>query len=167
MTGGSSCNNYPVTPGAFQPANAGGYDSIFTIVNPMGTALLYSTYLGGTAVDVAFVMAVDKIGNAYIIGRSYSTNFPVTPGALQATLKGSTNAIVFKFTPGDQAWPMALNFGSEPVGLTTGPLTSTLTNSGTQTLNISIVGAVGTAAADYSQTANTSVSRLAPGAAHQ
>jgi hypothetical protein len=164
ITGRSSSTNYPVTPGAFQSTMAGGYDTIFSIVNPQGTALLYSTYLGGTAVDVAFVMAVDKIGNAYIIGRSYSTNFPVTPGSLQGILKGSTNAIVFKFTPGDQAWPMALNFGSEQVGLTSAPLTTTLTNSGTTTLSISSVGILGTAATDYAQTANTCGTSLTVGA---
>jgi hypothetical protein len=163
ITGRSSSTNYPVTPGAFQSTMAGGYDTIFTIINPQGTALLYSTYLGGTAVDVAFVMAVDKIGNAYIIGRTYSTNFPVTPGSLQGILKGSTNAIVFKFTPGDQAWPMALNFGSEQVGLTSAPLTTTLTNSGTTALAISSIGIVGTGAADYAQT-NTCGASLAAGA---
>lgn len=164
ITGRSSSTNYPTTPGAFQPAMAGGYDAIYTIVNPTGTSLLYSTYLGGTAVDVAFVMAVDKFGNSYIIGRTYSTNFPVTPGVVQSVLKGSTNAIVFKFAPGDQAWPMSLNFGSEPVGATSNPLSTTLTNSGTTTLNLTSQSIVGTAAADYSITANTCGATLAPGA---
>jgi hypothetical protein len=164
ITGRSSSPNYPTTKGAFQSTMAGGYDTIYTIVNPTGTSLLYSTYLGGTAVDVAFVMAVDKFGNSYIIGRSYSTNFPVTPGVFQSTLKGSTNAIVFKFSPGDQAWPMALNFGSESVGTTSNPLSTTLTNSGTTTLNITSVSIMGTAAADYAQTANTCGTTLAAGA---
>jgi len=164
ITGRSSSTNYPVTTGAFQPANAGSYDAIYTVLNSTGTSLLYSTYLGGTAVDVAFVMAVDKVGNAYIIGRTYSTNFPVTPGVLQSTLKGSTNAIVFKFTPGVQAWPLALNFGAESVGVTSAPMTTTLTNSGTTTLNISTVSLVGTDAGDYLVTANTCASTLAVGA---
>jgi hypothetical protein len=164
ITGRSSSSNYPVTPGAFQPVNAGSYDTIFTILNPQGTGLLYSTYLGGTGVDVAFVMAVDKLGNSYIIGRSYSTNFPVTPGVIQSTLKGSTNAVVFKFTPGDQAWPMLLNFGTEAIGVTGAPLNSTLTNSGTTALSISNVGVVGTGAAAYTVTNNTCGASLAAGA---
>ncbi len=163
ITGRSSSPNYPTTPGAFQPASAGGYDAIFTIVDHTGTSLVYSTYLGGSAVDVAFVMAVDKIGNAYMIGRSYSPNFPVTPGAAQSTLKGATNAIVFKFAPGDQAWPMLLNFGSQTVGVTSSPLTTQLTNSGTSTLTITSTSIMGTGAADYTQTANTCGSALAPG----
>ena len=164
ITGRSSSTNYPVTPGAFQSTMAGGYDCIYTILNSTGTSMLYSTYLGGTAVDVAFVMAVDKLGNSYMIGRSYSTNFPVTPGVLQSTLKGSTNAIVFKFAPGDQAWPMSLNFGTESVGTTSAPQTTTLTNSGTTTLTLTSETIVGTGAADYAITANTCGTSLAVGA---
>jgi hypothetical protein len=164
ITGRSSSTNYPVTAGAFQPANAGSYDAIYTVLNPTGTSLLYSTYLGGTAVDVAFVMAVDKLGNSYMIGRTYSTNFPVTPGVFQSTLKGATNAVVFKFIPGDQAWPMALNFGSETVGITSAPLSTTLTNSGTTTLNLGSETLMGTGAASYEITANTCGSTLAVGA---
>src|SRR6202044_482671 len=117
--------------------------------------LLYSTYLGGSAVDVAFVMAVDKLGNSYMIGRTYSTNFPVTPGVFQSTLKGATNAVVFKFSPGDQAWPLALNFGSETVGVQSAPLATTLTNSGTSSLNLGTESIMGTGASSYSITANT------------
>jgi hypothetical protein len=109
-------------------------------------------------------MAVDKLGNSYMIGRTYSTNFPVTPGVFQSTLKGATNAVVFKFIPGDQAWPMALNFGSETVGITSAPLSTTLTNSGTTTLNLGSETLMGTGAASYEITANTCGSTLAVGA---
>ena len=163
ITGRSSSTNYPVTAGAFQPVNAGSYDAIYTVLSPTGS-LLYSTYLGGSAVDVAFVMAVDKLGNSYMIGRTYSTNFPVTPGAFQSTLKGTTNAIVFKFTPGVQAWPLSLNFGTEAVGQTSAPFTTTLTNSSAVTLNISTISLMGTDATDYLITANTCGSTLAVGA---
>jgi len=164
ITGRSSSTNYPVTAGAFQPTNAGSYDAIYSVLNPTGTSLLYSTYLGGSLVDVAFVMAVDKVGNSYMIGRTYSTNFPVTPGVLQSTLKGTTNAVVFKFAPGVQAWPLALNFGSVSVGTTSAPKTTTLTNSGTSTLNISTINLAGTNASDYLVTANTCGSTLTVGA---
>ena len=164
ITGRSSSTNYPVTPGAFQSTMAGGYDCIYTILNNTGTQLLYSTYIGGTLVDVAFVMAVDKNGNSYMIGRTYSTNFPVTPGVFQSTLKGSTNAIVYKFSPGNQAWPMALNFGTEAVGVTSAPLTTTLTNSGTASLSITGEAIMGTAMSDYAITTNTCGTSLAAGA---
>ncbi|HTS36329.1 MAG TPA: choice-of-anchor D domain-containing protein [Candidatus Solibacter sp.] len=163
ITGRSSSPNYPTTPGAFQRTMAGGYDTIFSILNPTGTQLIYSTYLGGNAVDVAFVMAVDSVGNSYIIGRTYSKNFPVTPGALQSTLKGSTNAIVYKFGLGDQAWPMQLNYGSVAVANTSNALTTTLTNSGTSSLALTGQSLTGTAATDYSITNNTCGASLDPG----
>jgi hypothetical protein len=165
IIGRSSSPNYPVTKGAFQNKTAGGYDTIYSIVNPTGTSLLYSTYLGGNAVDVAFVMAVDSVGNSYIIGRTYSTNFPVTPGAFQATLRGTTNAVVFKFVPGDQVWPLALNFGNQTIGVTSSALTATLTNSGPGTLSITGTPALtGADASDYAISSNTCTSSLAFGA---
>jgi hypothetical protein len=165
ITGRSSSPNYPVSQGAFQRTMAGGYDAIYTVLNATGTSLLYSTYLGGTAIDVGFVMAVDKLGNSYIIGRTNSTNFPVTPGVLQSTIRGTTtNAVVFKFAPGVQAWPLSLNFGTEAIGQTSAALTTTLTNSEAATLNISTIGLVGADAADYLITGNTCGSSLLAGA---
>jgi len=164
IIGRSSSTNYPTTAGAFQTAMAGGYDCIYSIINPTGTQLLYSTYVGGTAVDVAFVMAVDKLGNSYVIGRTYSTNFPVTPGVLQSALKGSTNAIVFKFSPGDMAWPMSLNFGAVALGSTSGQMTTTFSNSDIGPLTLTSQTLVGTAAADYTIVNNTCGTSLARGA---
>ncbi len=164
VAGRSSSTNYPTTPGAFQSAQAGNYNAIYTIVNSTGSALLYSTYLGGSAIDVAFVLAVDKNGNSYVIGRTYSTNFPVTPTAFQATLRGTTNAVVFKFAPGDQAWPLALNFGNQTIGVTSSPLTTTLTNSGTTALTTSGATFTGTNASDYAINSNTCTTSLAAGA---
>jgi hypothetical protein len=163
IIGRSSSPNYPVTKGSFQMKTAGGYDTIYTIVNPTGTGLLYSTYLGGAAVDVAFVMAVDANGNSYIIGRTYSTNFPVTPGVFQATLRGTTNAVVYKFAPGDQVWPLALNFGNQTIGVASSQITTTLTNSGPATLNITGAALSGAAAGDYNITSNTCGATLAFG----
>jgi hypothetical protein len=165
IIGRSSSVNFPVTKGAFQTKTAGGYDTIYSIISPTGTSLLYSTYLGGNAVDVAFVMAVDPAGNSYVIGRTYSTNFPVTPGAFQATLRGTTNAVVYKFVPGDQVWPLALNFGNQTIGVTSSALNATLTNSGPGTLAITATPALsGTAAGDYAISSNTCGTSLAFGA---
>jgi hypothetical protein len=164
IIGRSSSVNYPVTKGAFQTKTAGGYDSVYTIVSPTGTSLVYSTYLGGNAVDVAFVMAVDPAGNSYVIGRTYSTNFPVTPGVFQATLRGTTNAIVYKFVPGDQVWPLALNFGNQTIGVTSSALNATLTNSGPGALAITGAALSGTAADDYKINSDTCGTSLAFGA---
>lgn len=86
---------FPVTAGAFQ--RKGSYDAFVTKINPQGSALVYSTYLGGsTGVDRAWGIAVDDAGNAYVIGDTTSTNFP-TSSPIQATYGGGlSDAFVTK-----------------------------------------------------------------------
>ena len=66
-----------------------------TTLNPSGTDLLYSTYLGGGDNDQGKGIAVDTSGNAYVTGFTSSTNFPTTAGAFQTA--GFENAFVAKF----------------------------------------------------------------------
>lgn len=84
-----------MTPGAFQTALAGYQDVFATKVNSAGSALVYSTYLGGTGFDEGRGIAVDSSGNAYIAGRTESANFP-TQNALQPAYKGGEEAFVTK-----------------------------------------------------------------------
>jgi hypothetical protein len=97
LTGGAESGNFPTTTGAFQTALKSSQNAFVTKVNASGTALIYSTYLGGSGGDGGFGIAVDAAGNAYLTGGTSSTNFPTTPGAFQTTLKGSVgNAFVTK-----------------------------------------------------------------------
>src|SRR5208282_2258190 len=84
VTGQTFAANFPVTPGAFQ-TTSGGANAFVTKINPTGTALVYSTYLGGSGFDAGYAITVDSSGDAYVTGRASSTNFPVTPGAFQTT----------------------------------------------------------------------------------
>jgi hypothetical protein len=52
-----------------------------TKLNAAGTALVYSTYIGGSDEEYGYAIAVDGSGNAYVTGFTYSTNYDVTPGA--------------------------------------------------------------------------------------
>ncbi|MGH7945869.1 MAG: SBBP repeat-containing protein, partial [Opitutaceae bacterium] len=84
-------DRFPTTPGAFQPsttASPGWSDAFVTKLNPAGSALIYSTYLGGGGEDSGFGIAVDTDGNAYVAGWQDGTNFPTTPGAFQTTKPG-------------------------------------------------------------------------------
>ena len=84
VAGSTNSLDFPTTPGAFQPAYAGGlWDAFVTKLDPTGTALVYSTYLGAGDFDQAFAIAVDPGGNAYVTGRTGSTDFP-TVSAFQA-----------------------------------------------------------------------------------
>lgn len=94
IAGVTASTNFPVSVGAPQAAFAGGQDAFVTALNPAGNALLYSTYLGGTAVDRANGIAVDQTGNAYVCGATASSDFPATTGALQTVNAGGFDAFV-------------------------------------------------------------------------
>ena len=83
VTGFTTSINFPVTPGPFQTTPGGGEDAFVTKLNATGSALVYSTYLGGNSNDEGKGIAVDGVGSAYVTGFTYSTNFPTTPGAFQ------------------------------------------------------------------------------------
>src|SRR3989441_1834599 len=86
ITGATFSTNFPTTVGAFQ---GGGNDAFVTKLNPTGSALVYSTYLGGSGGDSGNGIAVDSLGNAYVATHTYSSNFPTTAGAFQTTFSGS------------------------------------------------------------------------------
>lgn len=88
---------YPTTTGAFQTNFAGGIaNSIFysgvdisiSKFSSDGSTLLYSTYLGGTSNEAPISIIADEAQNLYILGRTYSSNFPVISGAYDNTLNG-------------------------------------------------------------------------------
>jgi hypothetical protein len=122
--------DFPVTPGAFQPTNhAAANDNSNTFVcklNPAGSLLVYSTYLGGSgysnqilyATDRGNAIAVDAAGNAYVTGATFSTDFPVTPGAFQATNHAATkysNAFIAKLNPAGTALVYSTYLGGSSV----------------------------------------------------
>jgi hypothetical protein len=91
---GNTSNDFPVA-NPIQPTNHGGSDAFVTKINADGTALVYSTYLGGTSSENGQGIAVDTAGNAYVTGSTQSTDFP-TANAFQATLSGFGDAFVTK-----------------------------------------------------------------------
>ena len=95
ITGSTSSLNFPVSAGAFQPALAGYQNAFVTKLNPTGSALSYSTYLGGAGYDQALAVAVDSSDNAYVAGYTNSTDFP-TANAIQTTTGGLYDAFVSK-----------------------------------------------------------------------
>src|SRR6202521_1982121 len=102
VTGVTGSTNFP-TMNPLQPAFGGGNDDAFVAkLNPSGSALVYSTYLGGSGDDFAGGIAVDSAGNAYLEGRTTSTNFP-TMNPLQATNGGGADAFVVKLNSAGSA----------------------------------------------------------------
>ena len=91
--------DFPTTAGAFSRTSRGSYDVFVTKLNATGSALAYSTYLGGTQVDNGERIAVDAAGNAYAMGFTSSIDFPVTPGAFDTTANGGFDVFVAKINP--------------------------------------------------------------------
>jgi hypothetical protein len=79
-----------------------GNDAFVSKLTPAGNALAYSTYLGGSGDDVAYAIAVDPSGAAYVTGETSSTNFN-TVGAIQPNRAGGSDAFVAKLTPSGDA----------------------------------------------------------------
>lgn len=95
LTGSTQDTNFPTTQGAYKTtaptkANAGSSSAFISKLNSTGTALVYSTYLGGSQTDSAFAIAVDSAGEAFVGGNTTSNDFPVTAGAFQ-TVREVTN----------------------------------------------------------------------------
>lgn len=116
VVGSAFTADFPTTPGAFQPnfrpsplpANFTQPNDVFIMkLNPTGSALVYSTFLGGSGEDMGFGIAIDPDGNAYVCGMTRSTDFPVTPGAFQPVNQEAGSpfftGFVAKLNPGGSA----------------------------------------------------------------
>jgi hypothetical protein len=98
VTGWTESPDFPTTADAFQTSHAGGREDAFvTKLNATGTALIYSTYLGGSGGDRGIGIAVDGSGNAYVTGRTGSSDFPTTAGAVQTAQASAFVGFVTKF----------------------------------------------------------------------
>ncbi|MDE2060129.1 MAG: SBBP repeat-containing protein [candidate division NC10 bacterium] len=97
VTGRTKSLDFPTTPGAVNTSYNGWGDAFVTKLAPTGSALVYSTYLGGSQHDWGEAIAVDKEGHAYVTGGTKSSDFPTTPGAFSSTLKGDGDAFITKY----------------------------------------------------------------------
>ncbi|MBL8214414.1 MAG: SBBP repeat-containing protein [Bryobacterales bacterium] len=97
LTGFTSSSNFPTSSGSvFRPNYSGATDAFVVRLNASGNDMIYATYLGASGIDRAYTIAIDSANNAYLAGETFSTSFPVTSGALQQTLSGSSDAFVVK-----------------------------------------------------------------------
>jgi hypothetical protein len=106
VAGETMSTDFPVTPGALQPVRRAGLEAFVTKVNASGTALVYSTYLGGDGSDGARDIAVDAFGYAYVVGDTTpaaGVAFPTTPAAFQKLPQGASDVFVTELTPSGSA----------------------------------------------------------------
>jgi hypothetical protein len=103
VTGITYSTEFPgVGAGSLQRTNHGDGVAFVTKINPAGTAIVYSTFLGGSGGEDGGTIAVDAGGNAYVVGSTYSTDFPILH-ALQAHNAGNADAFVAKIDPSGSA----------------------------------------------------------------
>jgi Beta-propeller repeat len=97
VAGSTASSDFPTTAGAFDTTPNGDFDAFVTKLNPSGTGLVYSTYLGGgtagaaAPLDTGADIAIDASGNAYVTGDTGSTDFPTTPGAFDQSYNGPSS----------------------------------------------------------------------------
>ena len=104
LTGPTTSLDFPTTAGAFDPTHNGGFfDAFVTKLNPAGSALVYSTFLGALVSDLSSGIAIDTSGNAYVTGHTSSPSFPITVGAFDTTHNGSFDAFVTKLNAAGSA----------------------------------------------------------------
>ncbi len=100
VTGETQSDDFPTTPGAFDTSLDGYWSDAFVVkLNPAGSGLAYATFLGGSDTDIGFGIALDAMGSAYVTGRTFSGNFPATPGAFDVSFNGFCDAFVVKLNP--------------------------------------------------------------------
>jgi fibronectin type 3 domain-containing protein len=103
VTGETYSLNFPTIAGSYDLSfNGIDMDAFVFKLNPTGSSLTYSTYVGGNSDDAGNDIALDGSGNVYVAGKTWSTNFP-TVSAYSAAYHGMGDIIVFKLNPAGSA----------------------------------------------------------------
>ena len=100
ITGFTESSNFPTTPGANDTSHNTFYDVFVLKLDPTGSTLMFSTFIGGGWSEQGLDIAIDASYNVYVTGWSGSSNFPCTTGAFDNTYGGSGyDAIFLKLDP--------------------------------------------------------------------
>jgi hypothetical protein len=148
----ASTADFPVTSGVFGPAHHGGYaDAFVAKLNAAGNGLVYSSYLGGSGGnDYGWDIAVDLGGQAYVVGRTSSSDFPLTGDAVDTTLgQADVDAYVVKVNANGSALAYATYLGGDEPECTNGCAIAL-----DAAENVYVVGDTGSAANDFPTSAN-------------
>jgi hypothetical protein len=133
VTGTARSASYPATDDAYDASLDGSEDAFVTKLNVAGSALLHSTFLGGSANDSGTGLAVSPVGAVYVSGTTRSMNFPTTSGAFDADFTGLQDGFVLYYCIGDHAQP----------NITTQPLDKTIDRGQMATLSVTATSPVG------------------------
>lgn len=117
ITGFSTSTSGIASSGAYQTTNGGSYDAFLAKFSSSGT-LTWSTYLGGSGIDMGYSVSIDNAGYPYMTGRTVSSSAIATSGAFQTTFGGgSFDAFIAKFSPsGSIVWCTYYGGSGEDMG---------------------------------------------------
>jgi hypothetical protein len=166
VTGYTASTDFP-TANAIQRTKRGLTDLFVTKINADGSALAYSTYLGGrgrSSYEVGNGIAVDAAGSAFVTGYTSSVDFPKTALAFQQLLNGPQDGVVAKIASQTlvKVSTLKVGFARQTIGTTSVPKKPTLTNKGASVLTINKIYIAGPNAGDFVETNNCGIA-LAPG----
>ncbi len=96
-TGETESSDFPVTNGAYDTVIGTSYSDVFILkLSSDGSALSYSTFVGGNNDDIAYDIAIDINGNAFVVGKASSTDFPTSIGAYDDSYNRNRDCFVLK-----------------------------------------------------------------------
>ena len=99
LTGYTGSSQFPTTPNAYDTSFNGNLDVFVAKLSDAGDYLVYATLLGSTHPDYGYGIVVDRLGNTYITGSTYSSDFPTTAYAFDTSYNGGdTDAFVIKLS---------------------------------------------------------------------
>lgn len=96
IAGITNSEDFPVTQEAFQKIKKDNLDAFVVKINTTGSALIYSSYIGGSSFDTTVEIDIDESGNTYICGFTSSSDFPITKNAYQKFIKGEREIFITK-----------------------------------------------------------------------
>ncbi|UCH89635.1 MAG: SBBP repeat-containing protein [Thermoplasmata archaeon] len=97
VSGWTFCEDFPTTPGAYDTDHNGLKDVFFLKMDPTGSYLKYSTFIGGAIDDKSSAMVLDSERNPYITGFTHSKDFPYTNGSNDTSMGGNCDGFILKF----------------------------------------------------------------------
>jgi hypothetical protein len=165
ITGATASTNFP-TKNPLQAVNAGYQNAYAAELDPSGSRLIFSSYLGGSNYDQATGLAIDSTGDIYVVGFTNSTDLPTAKALKSSYSGGKSDAFIAEIDPSPAVSPSPANlpFGHQTVNTASAGQTVTVTNNGSTVLNFSAMTLQGVNPQDFVVSNNLCTQPLAAGA---